>query len=285
MKKVNKILMATVAILLSLVLISTCLVSGTLAKFAIIKDATTEVSFKKFGVTMQVNRGTTVVSDNDANSVDIVYSTPIELYPGINELDAILFALDGTLNVPAILTVRVDVELSNKFLLDSSIDADENGISDLSGVSSTYKDKACMPICFKANSATKSAQEFEVTDSKDYQSQGTSLLFLNKPTVAELESDIENKLVGYIKEIISANNDVQNDDDGYYVTKSFDVNSQISNILAIGFEWKAPDGDYQNMGNTKDNNRLLSTWFANQFTGNDTPITIKVTVSLEQDIS
>lgn len=283
MKKVNKILMATVAILLSLVLISTCLVSGTLAKFAIIKDATTEVSFKKFGVTMQVNRGSTVVSDNDANSVDIVYSPSIELYPGINELDAILFAFDGTLNVPAILTVRVDVELSNKFFLstgDTSYDTDT--LDDFSGISSGMfsTGKAYMPLAFYVGTVgTTTSSKLDTGDKLKSINAWSSA-----DTVELLETNLESAIVEHVKALIGAQNDVQNDSNGYYVTKDLALNSQVTPGIGFGFEWTM-GGEYVSTQISNNEKNALSTWLANQFTATDKPITIKVTVSLEQDIS
>ena len=54
MKKSNKILMATVAILLSLVLISTSIVSGIFARFVIEKSGSTAIKFNKFGVDLEL---------------------------------------------------------------------------------------------------------------------------------------------------------------------------------------------------------------------------------------
>lgn len=280
MKKVNKILMATVAILLSLVLISTCLVSGTLAKFVITKDATTEVSFKRFGVTMQVKRGSTIVSDNDANSVDIVYS-PIEFYPGVSEKNSILFAFDGTLNVPAILTVRVDVELSDKFFLptgDTSYDTDT--LVDFPGSSTFSTGKAYMPLVFYVGTVgTTTSSKLDT---------GSNLksvpAWSSADTVELLETTLESAIVERVKSLIGTQNDVQNDSNGYYVTKDLALNSQVAPGIGFGFEWTM-DGEYDSTKTSNNEKNAVSTWLANQFTATDKPITIKVTVSLEQDIS
>ena len=53
MKKLNRIMMATVSILLSLVLMSTCIVSGVFARYAIKKGAKVDMSFKKWGITIE----------------------------------------------------------------------------------------------------------------------------------------------------------------------------------------------------------------------------------------
>ena len=57
MRKVNKMLMATVSILLCLVLISTSVVSGIYAKFVITKSGDATVSLKAFGLTLTVKCG------------------------------------------------------------------------------------------------------------------------------------------------------------------------------------------------------------------------------------
>ena len=74
MRKANKILMATVAILLCLVLISTSVVSGVFAKFAINKTAMVEkAKLKQFGLTVGVYG--TNSSNADAGLSDFVTST------------------------------------------------------------------------------------------------------------------------------------------------------------------------------------------------------------------
>ena len=55
MRRANKILMATVAILLCLVLITSSVVSTTLAKFVITKSASTSVGFTKFNMEVKLD--------------------------------------------------------------------------------------------------------------------------------------------------------------------------------------------------------------------------------------
>ena len=52
MKKANRILMATVAVLLSLVLITTSVVSGIFARFTVLQEAKTQMTLNKFGVSL-----------------------------------------------------------------------------------------------------------------------------------------------------------------------------------------------------------------------------------------
>lgn len=53
MKNVNKIMMATVSILLCLALLSTSLVSGIFARFVIFRKSTNELVFKNWGITIE----------------------------------------------------------------------------------------------------------------------------------------------------------------------------------------------------------------------------------------
>ena len=55
MRRANKIFMATVAVLLCLVLISTSIVSGVFARFAITKKAETTVKLEQFGVEIKLS--------------------------------------------------------------------------------------------------------------------------------------------------------------------------------------------------------------------------------------
>ena len=55
MRKANKIIMATVAILLCLVLITTSVASGIFAKFVVTKSGEATITFTKFGVTVTMS--------------------------------------------------------------------------------------------------------------------------------------------------------------------------------------------------------------------------------------
>ena len=103
MRRANKILMATVAILLCLVLITTSVVSGVFAKYAIKKQASTSVGLEKFGVelgiTVQPELITTVgtnnvVTVNDGENVSVTI-TNLTMSPGMKFYDAIKIHADG----------------------------------------------------------------------------------------------------------------------------------------------------------------------------------------------
>jgi hypothetical protein len=142
MRKINKIMMATVSILLTLVLISSCVLSGIFAKYVTSKTASSQMQFEKFGVVVNTvvdkealeELGATVTLP-DANSDEVksgVYSVTIEnlpIYPGIganpnandsatNDVDGIynnlvMFAFSGNANVPVKISIGTDIAYSN----------------------------------------------------------------------------------------------------------------------------------------------------------------------------
>ena len=121
MKKVNKALMATVAILLSLVLISTSVLSGVFAKFVDTKSAGATVSLKAFGLTLSVAKGGAVsdsdviYSPEDSTSENALSATisnfSLNASYTSSTRNLLTFTLDGTPNVDKVklvLTVKVD---------------------------------------------------------------------------------------------------------------------------------------------------------------------------------
>ena len=105
MRRANKILMATVAVLLCLVLISTSIVSGVFARFAITKKAETTVKLEQFGVTIEL----TPVGDlakfkiepelKKGDSVSMTFSN-IDMAIGDSFLDTLKVKIYGEPTVP-----------------------------------------------------------------------------------------------------------------------------------------------------------------------------------------
>ena len=96
MKKFNKILMMTVAILLTLVLASTSVVSGIFAKYVVTQTAKTTVSLKAFGLTLDVtgNEKTGIAKKLNDNTVAV--SMDVDLAPGEFVDNAIHIEISGT---------------------------------------------------------------------------------------------------------------------------------------------------------------------------------------------
>lgn len=105
MKKVNKILMATVAILLSLVLITTSVVSGVFAKYAARAYGLADFTFKKLGVEVELDfsdafkaaYGTVIQNNTVINGDSISVTIPnLKMGPGDSFRDAVRFKISGT---------------------------------------------------------------------------------------------------------------------------------------------------------------------------------------------
>ncbi len=136
MRKVNKILMATISILLCLVLISTSVVSGIFAKYVVTKKGQSIVSLEAFGVTLRVSHrtelpdGVTVnTTKNHANNTVSVEVSNISLAPGESIDDVVIFQVAGTPNVPKVdFKLNVNVDADGTCVLGTN--ADLPGISD-----------------------------------------------------------------------------------------------------------------------------------------------------------
>ena len=88
MRKANKIIMATVAILLCLVLITTSVASGLFAKFVVTKSGEATITFTKFGVTVTMDAsglnklGATVNAETFKSTGGVITISGLTLAPG-----------------------------------------------------------------------------------------------------------------------------------------------------------------------------------------------------------
>lgn len=151
MRKINKIMMATVSILLTLVLISSCVLSGIFAKYVTSKTASSQMQFERFGVSLSMALGTgvtgTVTSNAAGNSVTATV-TNLKMGPGDAFYDALKVSVTGTPNVP------VEIKMSCKVEYPDGVDYDKDGIADYGSAyvideSITGSDSECfMPLGF-----------------------------------------------------------------------------------------------------------------------------------------
>ena len=127
MRKANKILMATVAILLCLVLISTSVVSGVFAKFAINKTAMVEkAKLKQFGLTVGLygtssgDAGLKTFADNGGGSYNsntnmnegkniVAVAKDFKIGDGDECKNAVKFVISGTPITAAKLNIKIDL--------------------------------------------------------------------------------------------------------------------------------------------------------------------------------
>ena len=128
MKKTNRVIMIIVAVLLTLVLLSTSLVSGIFAKYVITKDATTTVSFKKFGIQLTISKGSDVTGTITMNpttpsaSTTSATVTGIQLVPGqtLDELVRFDIAVVSGATVSVDTRVKIKAEIKNAANLKST---------------------------------------------------------------------------------------------------------------------------------------------------------------------
>lgn len=159
MKKTTKRLTMIVAILLTLVLLTSSIVSTTLAKYVVSKDAKTTVGLEAFGLTVDVkanytDAGTAVESNKNGDSVTLTYAN-LNLKPGDNIANAIEVSVKGTAKVNAKVSINVVVAYGgSKFVVTKS------NFSSL-----TADSKTCVPIAFTVNSAEATTSYNELTES------------------------------------------------------------------------------------------------------------------------
>ena len=103
MKKTTKRLTMIVAILLCLVLITSSVVSTTLAKFVISKSSTSTIKLEKFGVEVTFTGLGDVVKKGDS----VIYTTTTNLSMKPGDSKAIAATIKGKPTVPA--TINIDV--------------------------------------------------------------------------------------------------------------------------------------------------------------------------------
>ena len=130
MKKTTKRLTMIVAILLTLVLLTSSIVSTTLAKYVVSKDATTTVGLDKFNldVTFTYNESYKDSVKNAGDSVEVTLKN-ITLKPGDDYKNLITASISGTPTVDADIKIEIIVteDDSSKF---NVLAANFTGLSD-----------------------------------------------------------------------------------------------------------------------------------------------------------
>lgn len=113
MKKHNKNLMKVVAVLLSLVLLTSAVVSSTFAKYVVTKDASVEATLKKYNITVTLEvdeRATKIAAQTIKKGDSISYTcNGVKLKPGDDYSNLITASIVGTPAVSSTITITVDV--------------------------------------------------------------------------------------------------------------------------------------------------------------------------------
>ena len=276
MKKVNKILMATVAILLSLVLISTSVVSGVFAKFVIKKTTETTVKLEKFGVSMEVTAPSNVTKVNDGQDVAVTLNN-LQIAPGYSDYYLVQVKFSGEPTVITHLKVAVDIELSPKFYVPA----------DKFPEYPSYTNKAYMPIQFGSGTIADGVPKGTYSTTLGKSVAGDT----DQAAVDNLELELEEEFAAAIKTALNNSNHIGTVDpnysdplvgpikegNGYYSRKTFAKGQPIlvrlgGDVLTFGYAFNSLS-DYKSE---------FAAYIADRFTATDVPIRLTITVSLEQ---
>lgn len=274
MKKFNKILMMTVAILLTLVLASTSVVSGIFAKYVVTKSATTEVSLKAFGIKLTVTgmndaeKGiTTKVDKKDAqnNSIAITVSG-VKLAPNEKIDDVVKFTIekDGGPNVDKVnLKIKTDVSGVDNF------NVTNDNIKGVTPENLNLTEKKYIPLIFTMESGTANADS------------STEILGAwTQPNDGMSDTNFENAIAAAIvsKMAYTATKNVPNS-----VEKVIWNNGTSTTALSVGylsFGFKAYGTSATNVGGlTPAQADAVQTYLS---TNSNAKLTVTYTVSLEQ---
>ena len=122
----NKILISVVAVLLALVLVSSCMVSGVFAKYTTKKERDLVVKLEKFGVNLSMALdGVTGEVENDGTGYSLTATIPsLKIAPGDAFYDALKVSVTGTPNVP------IEIKMSCKIEYPDGEDYDGDGTAD-----------------------------------------------------------------------------------------------------------------------------------------------------------
>ena len=277
MRKVNRILMATVAILLSLVLISTSIVSGIFARFVITKQASFSMQIEQFGVTLNLTPNTSagnLVASQENTDYGVVakLSFTSDLVMEQTIYDALKVELTGTANVKL------------KFRFDCKVDFNyESGnfTVDNNAAYGSAKGKTYMPLGFTVG-FTKDANG-DISDWA-YVSRPYHIPANDNHIDEMITRNVANRVCG-----IKYNKDTEpitpydSSTDTYYFEKEFSgaISGNI-NCFYLGFDWLSTgiSGSTKYPTSNTDTNNLVATHLAEKMAGS--PITITYTFHLEQ---
>lgn len=204
MKKFTKRLTMIVAILLSLVLLSSSIVSTTLAKYVTVKSATTTATLSAFGVEVKLEGiGTTPEKKGDS----ITYTDTITLIPDDN-YKVIKASIKGKPSVAATINIDVDLEYIGNYTIEGNKD-----FTDITSDTTYY------PVGFKVASSSSSTA-YAVTPYTNVDATTAS---------QNIEKDIQGKLT-------ALKFPDPTDDEGLSNTWSTSTNIDETNI-SLYFHW------------------------------------------------
>ena len=275
MKKFSKALMMIVAVLLTFVLISSCFVSSTLAKYAVKKKARATATLEKFGVTLTVEtpEGSGLTGEIDATTVKggadgtgtLTYKiSDVSIKPGDDYFNAARFTFDGAPTTDVKVTIGVNLDYTKATF------------SVPSGVGGATKTTYFMPLGFTFSSGKTSAVgNYALNPWKNHTTSGSM-------DPADVASAIRTGISGKITAPATPTND-SDTSNGYKLYNTFGAGDTIQwtiggtagvSTFDMGFAW--PDDSTHNTYDLD----VISTYLADK--ANGAPITITYFVTIEQ---
>lgn len=229
MRKINKIMMITVSILLTLVLITSSVVSGTFAKYASSGQSSATARVAKWGAVVEItaNRPEGVTgTDGDA----IIFSTDaLKMGPGSDYSDLMTVKFSGTAEV------RLKVKITVGVVFDEKVMKIPANVADSREAADQYK-------CFLPMGTTFDAKNGEIAleNAKSYlsnpwfekpENSPNMAIALENAIVKGFEKNAGFKAVGSTAEKEFAPNE----------SISFTINNQVADTFVLGFEWPSID--------------------------------------------
>ena len=289
MKKANKLLMAAVAILLCLVLISTSILSGVFAKFVHQRAMDATMTFKHLGVTVTMSAdtnksileaaGATISTEVKNGKSGTITISDLSMRPGVVVPRAVKFTFSGTPTVPV--QVKITPTVKYKNFTTANLKVPANTIKGTNG--SYLEEKYYMPMAFTFGQGGNTAV--------DALSKSTNLVVnpWTESTNANDVSDatISNSIASRIKsERFGTGTEPNASVDGNILTIgnftsdiTFHINSATSsNYFHMGFGWELEHG---NSAEEKDVYNKIETYITQRLPDNAS-ITVSYTVEVVQ---
>ena len=257
MQKINKIMMITVAVLLTLVLITSSAVSGTFAKYASTGESSSTARVAKWGITVKMTANMPDGFEPDVTSTDnaITFSAnTLKMAPGRDYSNVIKLEFSGTAEV------RLKVKIK------ANVVCDDNKIKIPAGTAGNVADAYFIPMGTTIK-ASKGDRVTYITDP----------WFERPATSNAISTSFENAIAsGFSKAGFKAVDGVAEKEFAPNDPIKFTIGNQTVDTFYLGFDW--PSSYTDDKGYAYSN---IASYIMGSFTDEAT-IGITYTVTVEQ---
>ena len=165
MRKANKIMMATVSTLLTLTLISSCILSGLYAKYVTKEDSKVTVDIKKFGVKItttvdpalaKMANKNSVYDTTDEATLEITYSG-IKLHPDVYYPEAVKFKVEGSADVKLALKLYINLEFA-------TADGTANKVTVPADIAKISSEQVAMPLGYTFGAKKSTSNDYVISN-------------------------------------------------------------------------------------------------------------------------